>query len=236
MSRFLLALAAASLGAAQGLPETTRYTLVYLVSHPERPQLPREEGQRIQGLHLAHLRSLFERGEVVAAGPIATAGSKLRGIVIFKTPSAADALALASADPAVEAKLLAVEVRPWSSFKGIGEEYAKMYRADPKMATKMRTFQLIVFRRGPNWGGMESPELPKLGKEHLDVLVKLRGEGKLALAGPYADLATTPGGVFVLKLASIEEARAIAEADPLVKAGWFLYDLYDWMCEERVMP
>jgi uncharacterized protein YciI len=146
MGKLVFALAAASLAAAQGLPELTRYTMVFLSSHPERPQLPPDEAKRIQGLHLAHLRSLFERGHLAAAGPIATPGSKLRGILILKTSSAAEALALATPDPAIEAKLLVAEARPWTTFKGIGEEYAKLYQADPKIAPKMHTFRLVVLR------------------------------------------------------------------------------------------
>jgi uncharacterized protein YciI len=83
---------------------------------------------------------------------------------------------------------------------------------------------------------MQSPEFPKLGRGHIELLVKLRGEGKLPLAGPWVEMNTSPGGIFVLKVASLDEARAIVETDPLVQAGWFAYDLYDWWCEERVMP
>ncbi len=65
------------------------------------------------------------------------------------------------------------------------------------------------------------PHLPA----HLDYLSRLDRDGKLVLSGPFAD---RTGGMILVRASSLEEARAIAEADPLVAAGVDTYDLREW--------
>ncbi len=65
------------------------------------------------------------------------------------------------------------------------------------------------------------PHLPA----HLEYLRTLDRQGNLVLSGPFTD---RTGGMILLRAASLEEARAIAEADPLVVAGVDTYDLREW--------
>jgi len=213
----------------------TRYTLGYLKSHPNRPALPKEEAAAIQKAHLAHLGDLGRKGELLSAGPILTPGSPIRGIVIFRTESLEKAREMAEADPAVVNKLLLVELHSWTAPKGIGERWAAEAKENPNLAMKMKTYQLVVLRPGPNWRGFNDPDFPGHRDAHMASLRQLTRAGKLVLAGPYASLDNI-GGVFVYSAGTLDDARALAKADPFITAGIFEFDVYEWMCDERTMP
>lgn len=66
---------------------------------------------------------------------------------------------------------------------------------------------------------------PDVFAAHGAHLAKLDQEGKLALAGPFLDRF---GGAIVLRAANIEEARRIAEEDPMVRGGFETYELIPW--------
>ena len=65
------------------------------------------------------------------------------------------------------------------------------------------------------------PHLPA----HLAYLDHLDAAGSLVLSGPFGD---RTGGMIMVRAASLEAARAIAEADPLVSAGVDVYNLHEW--------
>ncbi len=70
--------------------------------------------------------------------------------------------------------------------------------------------------------------------EHLDYLIALEAEGKIIASGPM----NVPGsgdGMTILKVASEAEARAIAEADPLVKKAGRTFTLHPWTVNEGQM-
>jgi uncharacterized protein len=70
--------------------------------------------------------------------------------------------------------------------------------------------------------------------EHLDYLIALEAEGKIFASGPM----NVPGsgdGMTVLKVDTEQEARAIAEADPLVKKAGRSFTLHPWTVNEGQM-
>ena len=70
--------------------------------------------------------------------------------------------------------------------------------------------------------------------EHLDYLIALEAQGKIFASGPM----NVPGsgdGMTVLKVDSEAEARAIAEADPLVKKAGRTFTLHPWTVNEGQM-
>lgn len=93
-----------------------KYYMVFLKAGPERKQ-PEEEAARIQEAHLAHLGQLHADGHISLAGPFADDGD-IRGIVVFNTATAEEALTLAGQDPAVKAGRLSIEIHPWWAQKG----------------------------------------------------------------------------------------------------------------------
>jgi uncharacterized protein YciI len=85
----------------------------FILSYSRGPNwaegLPRLQ-QPMIGSHLAYLRGLHEKSQLVMAGPLEGAAG---GMVIIQTTSAEDARAIAQADPGVLAGTLHVEVSEW---------------------------------------------------------------------------------------------------------------------------
>ena len=72
----------------------------------------------------------------------------------------------------------------------------------------------------------------KIIKEHVQFLQKLETENKLELCGPFNDF---PGGMLILKVETLAEAREIAHSDPFVKTGVRSMKLRTWelSCKEN---
>jgi uncharacterized protein len=91
---------------------------------------------------------------------------------------------------------------------------------------------LILRSDAPDLGDAEAAALQDA---HLDHLASLHETGSLLAAGP---LAGGDGNAFrglsILK-AGVEEARALAEADPAVVAGWFSVTVLPWMIPAGAM-
>lgn len=110
--------------------------------------------------------------------------------------------------------------------------------AEPK--EKMRTYYMALLRRGPAWSAEKTPEVMAISKGHMDHIGEMAKSGALLVAGPFLDAkgAGDLAGVFIFGLTSFDEAKALAEADPAVKAGRFTVEVKPWMAGEglRVNP
>ncbi len=60
---------------------------------------------------------------------------------------------------------------------------------------------------------------------HRDFLDTLRAQGRLELAGGFADKS---GGAYVLRAVDLEEARVLAFGDPLHVTGSSQVEVYEW--------
>ncbi len=76
-------------------------------------------------------------------------------------------------------------------------------------------------------GRMLPPELLKLHAAHLSALDR---SGRLVMAGPIPEI---PGGLIVLRVGSLADARAIADDDPLVQGGYQTYSAATWLMSKR---
>lgn len=88
-----------------------QYFMCFLKSGPKRDQ-DAEQAADIQERHLAHLSELAANRKICFAGPFAD-DSGIQGVVIFSTPTYEEAVTLATADPAVKAGRLVVEIHPF---------------------------------------------------------------------------------------------------------------------------
>ena len=95
---------------------------------------------------------------------------------------------------------------------------------DPAGESAARYF-LIFLTMVP--GRTLSPELLKLHAAHLSALDR---SGRLVMAGPLPEV---PGGLIVLRVGSIADARAIADDDPLVRGGYQTYVAATWLMSNR---
>ena len=74
------------------------------------------------------------------------------------------------------------------------------------------------------------PLSPEVVGRHAAHLAELDNAGKLVLAGPIPE---RPGGLIVLRVASLDEAKAIAEEDPTVRGAYYSYELGTWFMSNR---
>lgn len=90
----------------------------------------------------------------------------------------------------------------------------------------MRSYVLALLESGPR-RDHPADEAAALQRGHLAYIRKLSDEGKLLLAGPLLDQGPLRG-IFVLDVATVDEARALVDADPAVKAGRLKVELHPW--------
>lgn len=92
---------------------------------------------------------------------------------------------------------------------------------------KMRTYYMVFLKANPNHGITDSEQLKEIQKGHMDNIGKLFEEGKLVLAGPFLDKQDVRG-IFILKVDSEEEAKALVDTDPAVIAGTLTMEIRPW--------
>jgi uncharacterized protein YciI len=96
--------------------------------------------------------------------------------------------------------------------------------------TEMAQYYMVFLRRGPAWTSAVTPETTRVSQGHMANIQRLTREGKMVVAGPFdgqtGDRALA--GIFILRVASMEEAKAIADSDPAVTAGRFVYEIAPW--------
>jgi uncharacterized protein len=103
----------------------------------------------------------------------------------------------------------------------------------PPGAVEMTTYYVGFLYRGPQWTPGSTPESEKIQEGHMANIRRLAAEGKLLLAGPFTDDGDLRG-MFVFTVASLEEARALAETDPAVKAGRLRIELHPWFSAKGI--
>jgi uncharacterized protein YciI len=97
------------------------------------------------------------------------------------------------------------------------------------MSISARPVCYVVFHTpGPKWQpGADFREQEGVS-EHVQHYLKLHGQGKLELGGPF--LLEDMGGMMVAtKDVSQEELEAFAAADPAVQSGVLLYEIRAWL-------
>src|SRR5258708_4865284 len=132
MRKLTFALFLAGLLVAQTGPPLDLYYLVFLRPAADRKQIPKADLDRIQSAHMANIHSMADRGILVAAGPFADTPPDISGIFVFKTSSLDEARRIAAEDPTVAEHRNNAEVFAWRGPKGIGAEYARLHKEDPK--------------------------------------------------------------------------------------------------------
>ena len=179
----------------------------------------------MKSAHIANVMSLLESGKIVIAGPLGD-DSDIVGVFVFRAKSADDARAWAESDPAVKAGFFKAEMHPWWS-----EDVMKK----PASPISMTTAYLGFLTRGAKWTPEQTPATAELQKAHLANINRLAKMKKLVVAGPFGDN-TTLRGIFVFKVASIDEAKALADTDPAVQAGRLAIEMHPWLVPEGVLP
>jgi uncharacterized protein YciI len=90
----------------------------------------------------------------------------------------------------------------------------------------MRTYVMAFLKAGPNRD--RSPEeAARLQRAHRGNINRLANEGKLVLAGPFADDGPLRG-IYVFDVSTVAEAEALTRTDPAIQAGQLVMELHPW--------
>src|SRR4030042_4426934 len=89
-----------------------------------------------------------------------------------------------------------------------------------------KQYCLRLYKAGPN-RNQPPEEADKIQLEHLRYLFQLKAEGKLLLNGPIIDDPELKG-IAIFNTTDKEEVKRFADGDPAVKAGRFVYEIYEW--------
>ena len=104
---------------------------------------------------------------------------------------------------------------------------------DAALATKlgadengMKTYVMAFLKAGPN-RNRPREEAAKLQAAHRANINRLAKEGKLVLAGPFADDGELRG-IYIFDVKSVAEAEALTKTDPAIQAGQLVMELHPW--------
>lgn len=91
----------------------------------------------------------------------------------------------------------------------------------------MKRYVLVILKSGSNTNaGKESTG--KIFRGHLDNINRLVKAGKLVVAGPLGNNDKTYRGIFILNVATKEEAETLLETDPAIQEKLLGAELYEW--------
>ncbi|MBK7829693.1 YciI family protein [Nannocystis sp.] len=113
---------------------------------------------------------------------------------------------------------------------GLDAALAGQLGADPY---GMRPYVLAFLKSGPTRPA--SPEqAAELQRAHMANIRRMADAGKLVLAGPFLDDGELRG-IYVFAVATLDEARALTDSDPAIKAGTLVMELHPWYGSAALM-
>jgi len=129
---------------------------------------------------------------------------------------------------------LALAIAVCSSLGHLAAQVQDSQKPTPTSAaqpqTEMRMYYMVFLRRGPAWRAATTADVTAVSRAHRANIDRLTKEGLMVVAGPFegtsGDRALT--GIFILRVASMEAAKATVDSDPAVKAGRFVYEIVPW--------
>ena len=90
----------------------------------------------------------------------------------------------------------------------------------------MKTYVMAFLKAGPN-RNRPREEAQKLQAAHRANINRLAREGKLVVAGPFADDGDLRG-IYIFDVATVAEAEALTKSDPAIQAGQLVMELHPW--------
>jgi uncharacterized protein YciI len=192
------------------------------------PKFTTDETPEIKRLYqeqVKYVLGTLDSGKAVIAGPF-TDGGDIFAVFVFRAPSAADAKAWAEANPAVASGHYSVEMHPW---------WSEDIFTKPAKPMKLVPMYFAFLTRGEKWTPEKTPATEEIQKGHMANINRLADMKKLIAAGPFGDDGRLRG-IFVFRVESLEEAKALTATDPAVQAGRLAMELHTWMVPEGVLP
>jgi uncharacterized protein YciI len=95
----------------------------------------------------------------------------------------------------------------------------------------MRSYFLVLLRRGPAWTPEKTPETQRIFEGHMANIQAMGASGALVIAGPTDAPADDPralAGIFVLGVASQREVEELIANDPAIQVGRLVPEILPW--------
>ena len=212
---------------AEPAHKMVEFHMALLKLGPKGAAIDTPEAKKTHKAQKLYFEELVKSGKVVLGGPVADAGN-LKGVYVFRAKTAEEARTWAEADPSIMGGYLTVEMIPWWS-----EEVMK----PAVMPLNFKPAYLAFLTRGAKWTPERTPQTEEIQKAHLANIGKLAETKKLVVAGPFGgDGKNRLRGIFVFRVASLEEAKALADTDPAVQAGRLALEIYPWFVPDGMLP
>ncbi|MBL7723553.1 MAG: hypothetical protein JNK27_05360 [Chitinophagaceae bacterium] len=101
---------------------------------------------------------------------------------------------------------------------------AKQYGADEY---GMKNYVLVILKTGSNMSADKALK-DSCFAGHFQNMDRMVKRNKLIVAGPFGKNQNNFRGIFILDVASIEEARQLLQTDPAIKNEFLTPDIYPW--------
>jgi uncharacterized protein YciI len=95
-------------------------------------------------------------------------------------------------------------------------------------AGKTDLYFVVFLRPAPDRPRLAATEMDRIQTAHMANIHAMADRGVLVAAGPFEDTPTTISGLFLFKVASLDEARRIASADPTVVEHRNTVEVFAW--------
>ena len=126
--------------------------------------------------------------------------------------------------------VVAVMTDPRAVAQAIPTQSSAPVAAQAPAPTEMRLYYMVFLRRGPAWTAAATPEATKVSQGHRANIDRLTKEGLMVVAGPFEGTSgdRALAGIFILRVDSMDAAKAAVDTDPAVKAGRFVFEIVPW--------
>ena len=99
---------------------------------------------------------------------------------------------------------------------------------DPNIPDAFDVYTLVMLRRPVPAPALSDDDIDDLQAQHLAYRADLRRQGKIVANGPFREQSDVTQRGLSIFTCDLAEARRLSDADPMVKAGWLGYDLFEW--------
>jgi uncharacterized protein YciI len=89
----------------------------------------------------------------------------------------------------------------------------------------MKMYVLVIIKTGPK-AEVPQPVRDSLMAGHMNNISRMSDRGELVMAGPLGKNDRQYRGIYIFNVKTVEEAKAIAQTDPAISAGYFDVELY----------
>jgi len=182
--------------------------IVFLHHKSDKPELSKEQVDKIMEGHFANIKKLASEGKLLVAGPFEGGG----GIFIFNSTSVDEVNEWLKNDPGVANKRWNVELLPYRARLGnpqlVKEPYQMVNYTFVRFTSYVAKFNVY--------------DVPQILKKHDDYLSEIKKSGNVVAEGVFND---TDGGILIVKG---ELDKKVIESDPAVMEGLLAIDVKKW--------